>query len=99
MLQVVARRPQDVQGGGGGGGWKPPFWRQAAPLFEVTVRFLQPHCPALVNFSFACTETQYVPSPSDTAGLIGIEKLGAFANTRFGRDWSSVPGRLPAPFE
>ena len=63
MLHVVARRPQAVQSGG----WNPPLgFRQAEPAFEVTVRFLQPHWPALVNFSFACTETQYVPSPSDT---------------------------------
>jgi hypothetical protein len=48
--------------------------------FELvcTVRFFQPHCPAGTRFWFACTETQYVPGPSETCGLSGIEKLGPF---------------------
>ena len=83
MLHVVARRPQDVQSGG----WNPPVgFRHAAPAFDVTVRSRQPHWPVVLYVWFACTETQYVPAPSDTTGLSGIEKLGPFVNAMFGRD-------------
>jgi hypothetical protein len=51
-----------------------------------------------MKFWFACTETQYVPAPSETSGLSVIEKLGPFVKAWFGRDWSSVPGRLLPPF-
>jgi hypothetical protein len=36
----------------------PPGFRQAAPWFDFTVRSNQPHWPALMKSSFACTETQ-----------------------------------------
>ena len=96
MLHVVARRPQDVQSGG----WNPPLgFRHAAPAFDVTVRSRQPHWPVVLYVWFACTETQYVPGPSDTTGLSGIEKLGPFVNAMFGLDSRRAPGRSPAPFE
>ena len=96
MLHVVPRRPQEVQSGG----WKPPLgFRHAAPAFEVTVRSRQPHWPVVLYVWFACTETQWVPGPSDTIGLKGTEKLGPPVKAWFGRDWSRVPGRSPAPFE
>ena len=68
-------------------------------MFDCTVRFFQPHCPCGMRFWFACTETQYVPAPSETCGVSGIEKLGPFVNVWFGRAWSSDPGRLLPPFE
>ena len=42
----------------------PPGLRNAAPLFDCTVRSLHPHSPYCVKFMFACTDTQYVPSLS-----------------------------------
>ena len=68
-------------------------------MFDWTVRFLQPHCPAGMRFWFAWTETQYVPGPSDTSVASGIEKLGPFVNAWFGRAAISDPGRLLPPFE
>jgi hypothetical protein len=68
-------------------------------MFDWTVRFLQPHCPAGMRFWFACTETQYAPGPSATPVANRIEKLGPFVKAWFGRASSSVPGRLLPPFE
>jgi hypothetical protein len=40
----------------------PPGLRNAAPLFDCTVRSVHPHSPFVVKFRFACTDTQYVPA-------------------------------------
>jgi len=76
-----------------------PGFCQAAAALARTVRFRQPHWPVVVNVWFAWTETQYVPVPRMTGEARSISKLGPLLNVWFGRAWSSVPGKLPAPFE
>jgi hypothetical protein len=73
----------------------PPGFCQAAPVFDWTVRSVQPHCPAGPNSWFACTETQYVPPPRLIGELSAITKLDPFVKLSFSRDASNPPGRLP----
>ncbi len=47
-------------------------FRQAAPLFDCTVRTVQPHWPAGLKFCRARTATQYVPAALIETAL-GIE--------------------------
>jgi hypothetical protein len=91
----VMRRPQVVQPVP-----KPlPGFCQAAAALACTVRSFQPHWPVVVKVWFAWTETQYVPAVSTTGEPRLITKLGPFVKVWFGRDSSSVPGRLSEPFE